>query len=102
MKAYETVFSHRKFEVLRAGRDRYYLKLKGGIRYASPGLKRITEEEAREVIRAHARKEVDRGREPLEETDGQVLPDHYYSDKGAGEGPGAFPLWRPERRWRGR
>lgn len=66
MTAYETVFSHRRFEVLRAGKGRYYLQLRGGIRHASPGLTRITEEEAMQLIAEHAARELRRG-QPVEE-----------------------------------
>ena len=92
MRRYETVFSHSKFDVLKTG-DRYYLKLKGGIRYASPGLTRITEEEARKVMEEHSkqgeqqpkawewqRRQREAGiadMENIEERIGYVLPEHF-------------------------
>ena len=120
MRGFETVFSHRQFEVLKAGKNRYYLKLKGGLRYASPGLKRITREEARKVVQEHAARELKQGLQELVESMdrltermkaglkareepkvkvGYVLPEHFEDTGPHWKDWESFPFSTSERRY---
>jgi len=53
MKLYEIIFSHSRFELLKGEEKRFFLRLKGRAAEASPGLRRITEKEACELIELH-------------------------------------------------
>jgi len=71
MKGFEVVYAEKEFEVLRAGRERFFLRLKGGLKYAAPGLRRITRKEAETVIQEHITKEMKRGQVEAEEKAGR-------------------------------
>ena len=71
MRGFETVYCAKRFDVLRVSggeEERFYLKLKGGIKPASPGLTRMSRQEAERVIREDAAQELRRqSTEPNEE-----------------------------------
>ena len=62
----ETVYCEEGFEVLRAGRDRFFLKVTGGLRYAAPGLTELSWKEAETLIQEHILKELRRGQREAE------------------------------------
>ena len=104
MKGFETVYWDKQFEVLRAGRARFYLKVKGGLRYAAPGLTEISRNEAEKLIQEHVLKELKRGQEEAQVQKGQdreagtrELEDaeekgHLYQPLKEGTGRREFPL----------
>ena len=58
MKYLETVYVGEGFELLRAGDDRYFLKVTNGLRYAAPGLTRITKLEAEKLLQEQIKKDL--------------------------------------------
>ena len=59
MYSFETVYEDKRFELLRVGQNRFFLKLKGGLKHACPGLKRITRKEAEVVLYEHIKKDLE-------------------------------------------
>ena len=58
MKGFVTVYVGEAFELLRAGDDRYFLKLTNGLSYAAPGLTRLTKLEAEKLLQEHIKKDL--------------------------------------------
>lgn len=58
---FETVYENNRFEVLRVGKDRFFLKLRGGLSYACPGLKKISKKEAEVLLAEHILEELRAG-----------------------------------------
>ena len=66
MQGFERVYVDRQCEVLRTGRDRFFLKLKGGLVYAHPGIKEITKTEAENLVEERIAARLERGLQALE------------------------------------
>jgi len=95
MKGFEVIYAEKEFEVLRAGRDRFFLRLKGGLKYAAPALRRITRKEAETVIQEHIRKELKTEQAEAEKMAGQLAGP---AEKESSSASSSSPM-RVERRW---
>ena len=59
MYSFDTVYEDKRFELLRVGKTRFFLKLKGGLKHACPGLKRITRKEAEVLLCEYIKKDLE-------------------------------------------
>ena len=66
MQGFKSIYVDRQFEVLRTGKEKFFLKLKGGLVYAHPGLKEITKREADKLVEEHITRNLERGLQALE------------------------------------
>ena len=61
MYSFGTLYEDKRFELLRIGRTRFFLKLKGCLEHGCPGLKRITRKEAQVLLFEHILEEIKAG-----------------------------------------
>ena len=59
MYGVETLYENKRFELFRIGRHTFFVKLKGGLKHACPGLKRITRKEAEVLLCEYIKKDLE-------------------------------------------